>query len=182
MLIACIQRTAWAPFFDDVDAIIFLAPLNCFDERLVEDPRVNRLQDSYELWKAVVSNKILNQTQIILFLNKYDLLKKKLERGVKVKNYVPSYGGRDNTSEAVVKCKFFHFSFSLSSSIEPYSCTDFEQHFREVFKKYSPQARPFYLHVTSVVVRPIGLAMLCLSTGIDNVSFRIRKQHERRSA
>lgn len=125
------SRTAWAPFFDDVDAIIFLAPLNCFDERLLEDPRVNRLQDSYELWKSVVSNKFLRETQIILFLNKYDLLQKKLERGVKVKNYVPSYGNRENTSEAVIKY--------------------FEQHFKEAFKKCSSQSRQFYHHVTSVV-------------------------------
>jgi guanine nucleotide-binding protein alpha-1 subunit len=34
---------AWAPYFDDMDAIIFLAPLSCFDQVLTEDPTVNRL-------------------------------------------------------------------------------------------------------------------------------------------
>lgn len=34
---------AWAPFFDDMDAIIFLAPISCFDQVLAEDPTVNRL-------------------------------------------------------------------------------------------------------------------------------------------
>jgi hypothetical protein len=34
---------AWAPFMDDVDAIIFLAPISCFDQVLAEDPNVNRL-------------------------------------------------------------------------------------------------------------------------------------------
>ena len=34
---------AWAPFMDDVDAIIFLAPISCFDQVLAEDPTVNRL-------------------------------------------------------------------------------------------------------------------------------------------
>jgi guanine nucleotide-binding protein subunit alpha len=106
------QRAAWAPFFDDVDAIIFLAPLSCFDERLVEDPRVNRLQDSYELWKSIVSNKLLSRTQIIMFLNKHDLLQKKIERGVKVKGSVPSFGSRENTTEAVVKCSFTFFASS----------------------------------------------------------------------
>ena len=87
-----------------MDAIIFLAPLSVFDEKLLEDTRVNRLQDSYELWKQVTSNKVLAGTQIVLFLNKYDLLAKKLKRGVKVRDYIASYAGRENTPEAAVKC------------------------------------------------------------------------------
>ena len=98
------SRASWAPFFDDMDAIIFLAPLNVFDERLLEDNRINRLQDSYELWKQVTSNRVLAHTQIILFLNKYDLLAKKLNRGVKVRDYISSYGERENTPETAVKC------------------------------------------------------------------------------
>jgi len=87
-----------------MDAIIFLAPLSVFDEKLLEDNRVNRLQDSYELWKQVTSNKVLAKTQIILFLNKYDLFVKKLNRGVKVRDYISSYGDRENTPEVAVKC------------------------------------------------------------------------------
>lgn len=34
---------AWVPFFDDMNAIIFLAPISCFDQVLAEDPNVNRL-------------------------------------------------------------------------------------------------------------------------------------------
>ena len=34
---------AWVPFFDDMNAIIFLAPISCFDQALAEDPSVNRL-------------------------------------------------------------------------------------------------------------------------------------------
>jgi guanine nucleotide-binding protein alpha-1 subunit len=67
------QRAAWFPFFDDCDAIIFLAPISCFDEKLAEDRRVNRLEDSYQLWKMICSNKMLQKAQIILFLNKCDL-------------------------------------------------------------------------------------------------------------
>lgn len=36
------QRPSWIPFFDDVQAIIFLAPL-AFNLMLEEDSRVNRL-------------------------------------------------------------------------------------------------------------------------------------------
>lgn len=34
---------AWVPFFDDMDAIIFLAAISCFDQTLAEDATVNRL-------------------------------------------------------------------------------------------------------------------------------------------
>lgn len=58
-----------------VDAIIFLAPISAFDQVLAEDTNVNRLQDSLILWQTVVSNKLLGNVNIILFLNKCDLLK-----------------------------------------------------------------------------------------------------------
>ncbi|KAI6021684.1 guanine nucleotide binding protein, alpha subunit [Pisolithus microcarpus] len=41
------QRATWAPFFDDVDAIIFLAPISAFDQVLSEDRTVNRLVRGY---------------------------------------------------------------------------------------------------------------------------------------
>lgn len=98
------QRPAWFPYFDDCDAIIFLAPISCFDERLAEDRKVNRLEDSYMLWRLVCASKLLQNTQMILFLNKYDLLDQKLRRGVKVKDHVRSYGDRPNDVETVSKC------------------------------------------------------------------------------
>ena len=140
-----------------MDAIIFLAPISVFDEKLIEDSRVNRLQDSYELWKQVTSNTVLENTQIILFLNKYDLLEKKIKRGVKIKDYISSYGDRDNTPEVAVKCTSLLPSCPLFLASDDYihMCTlslDFEAHFKEVFRKHSRSDRPFFIHVTSVVV------------------------------
>lgn len=62
-------------FLTTVNAIIFLAPISAFDQVLAEDPRVNRLEDSMLLWQALVSNKLLAQVNVILFLNKCNLLK-----------------------------------------------------------------------------------------------------------
>ncbi|KZT23005.1 G-alpha-domain-containing protein [Neolentinus lepideus HHB14362 ss-1] len=124
-------RAAWLPYFDDVDAVIFLAPVSAFDEKLAEDPRVNRLEDSYLLWKSVCRSKLLAKTQIILFLNKIDLLQKKLDSGVQVKDSVPSFGDRSNDTATVTKY--------------------FQQHFREIAKQNSPEPRPFFVHLTSVI-------------------------------
>jgi len=98
------QRAAWASFFDDVDAIIFLSPISCFDERLREDRNVNRLEDSIQLWRSICSSRILAKTQIILFLNKCDILQNKMSRGVMVKDYVPSFAERKNDTMTVMKC------------------------------------------------------------------------------
>ncbi|KAI0085497.1 guanine nucleotide binding protein, alpha subunit [Irpex rosettiformis] len=125
------QRPAWFPYFDDCDAIIFLAPISCFDEKLAEDRKVNRLEDSYQLWRMICSCKLLSKAQIILFLNKCDLLDKKLKSGIRVKDYVPSFGDRKNDLPTVAQY--------------------FAQHFKEIARQNSVPARPFRVHLTSVV-------------------------------
>ena len=57
------------------------------------------------LWKAVVSSKLLAKTSIVLFLNKCDLLEQKLLSGVKVKDFVHSYGDRPNDVTHATKCQ-----------------------------------------------------------------------------
>ncbi|KAF5335495.1 hypothetical protein D9611_012203 [Ephemerocybe angulata] len=97
-------RNAWIPFFEGVNAIIFLAPLSTFDERLLEDSRINRLEDSFLLWRTVCSSPLLANASLILFMNKCDLLKRKLKAGVRVARYLPSYGTeRGNDAGTVVK-------------------------------------------------------------------------------
>ncbi|KAI6160983.1 guanine nucleotide binding protein, alpha subunit, partial [Pisolithus thermaeus] len=125
------MRASWAPFFDDVNAIIFLAPISCFDEQLREDRNVNRLEDSLQLWRTVCSSRILAKTQIILFLNKCDILRNKLQRGVQVKAHVPSFGDRKNDAATAMKY--------------------FQHHFKEIFKASSPEQRSLYAYFTSVV-------------------------------
>ncbi|KAF8573460.1 G-alpha-domain-containing protein [Ramaria rubella] len=125
------QRQAWAPYFEDMNAIIFLAPISAFDQLLAEDSRVNRLNDSLILWRSLISNKLLSKVNIVLFLNKCDLLKKKLQAGVQLSHYMKSYGQRPNTYESVSKylrSKFLALNQSYSSN---------------------PQ-RDVYLHLTSV--------------------------------
>lgn len=87
----------------DLDLV---SPVSVFDQRLEEDSRVNRLEDSILLWTSICSSKLLARTQLILFLNKCDLLRRKLKRGVKVAQYLPSYGDRPNDVMTVVKCEF----------------------------------------------------------------------------
>ncbi|KAJ2920508.1 hypothetical protein H1R20_g16585, partial [Candolleomyces eurysporus] len=79
------QRATWVPYFDDVQAILFLAPL-AFNQTLQEAVRVNRLEDSLLLWREICSSKLLAKANLILFFNKMDVLKTTLAAGVQVKN------------------------------------------------------------------------------------------------
>ncbi|KAI6031307.1 G-protein alpha subunit-domain-containing protein [Pisolithus microcarpus] len=102
------QRSAWAPYFDDgrssPQTLTFL-----FDQVLAEDSRVNRLEDSFLLWKSLVSNKLLTDVSIILFLNKIDLLQAKLRSGVRLRDHMPHYGDRPNDYDNV--SKYFYNKF-----------------------------------------------------------------------
>ncbi|KAF8160896.1 guanine nucleotide binding protein, alpha subunit [Crassisporium funariophilum] len=94
------SRAAWIPYFREITALIFLAPLSAFNERLAEDNRVNRLEDTFVLWKTICSSRLLEDVQIILFMNKTDLLRKKLEQGIRVKKYIPEFD-KSNDYETV---------------------------------------------------------------------------------
>ncbi|CAA7268801.1 unnamed protein product [Cyclocybe aegerita] len=124
------MRAAWLPYFDNVNVIIFLSPVSVFDQRLEEDPKVNRLEDSIILWTSICSSKLLSKTQLILFLNKCDLLRRKLKRGVKVNQYLPSFGDRPNEVITVVKY--------------------LREKFKDLQKQHSPEHRSVYIYPTTV--------------------------------
>jgi hypothetical protein len=69
-----------------------------------QDPSVNRPEDSIILWKAICSSKLLINTIMILLLNNCDLLERKLESGVKVREYITDFGDRPNDVQTVIKC------------------------------------------------------------------------------
>ncbi|KAH7886654.1 G-protein alpha subunit [Phlebopus sp. FC_14] len=140
------MRHQWVPYFEDVQAIIFLAPL-VFNQVLDEDRMVNRLEDSVHLWKQVCSNRLLERANIILFLNKMDILEATLKAGVRVQTYVPSYGDLPNEVESVVKY--------------------FKDKFRGYHKRLSPKARTFFCHETSAIdIKATQAVLLGVREGI----------------
>jgi len=53
-----------------------------------QDTRVNRLEDTFILWRSAVSNKLLAHVNIILFLNKCDLLRVRVFSAVLTLDYL----------------------------------------------------------------------------------------------
>ncbi|KAH7882371.1 guanine nucleotide binding protein, alpha subunit [Phlebopus sp. FC_14] len=146
---------AWVPYFDDMNAIIFLAPVSCFDQVLQEDPSVNRLADSFLLWKNIVSHPLLKKTDLVIFLNKCDILRAKLESGIRLGDYITSYGNRPNDFESASVCEFFvslHGPSPATRVAGPthlYDELDLKKKFAALMKEHAGD-RPFYCHFTSV--------------------------------
>merc|ERR1712083_1011889 len=74
------QRQKWFQCFDKVTAILFLASSSEFDQKLFEDKRVNRLEESRNIFDTIVNHRTFAQVSVILFLNKMDLLEDKVMR------------------------------------------------------------------------------------------------------
>nr|GAT55296.1 predicted protein [Mycena chlorophos] len=115
-------RPAWASFFDDVNALIFLAPISAFDQYLEEDPLTNRIADSVQLLLAIATNPLLKNAQLVLLLNK---------AGVQIREYITSYGNRPN-------------NFSNAAEY-------FRSHFLSAHKKKEPFRRTLYVHFTAMI-------------------------------
>ncbi|KAF9223736.1 G-alpha-domain-containing protein [Gyrodon lividus] len=124
------QRHSWVPYFDDANAIIFVSPISAFDQYLEEDPRTNRIDDSLQLFTQICSNQLLKKVHLVLFLNKTDILRKKLEQGLPVSKYILSYGDRPNDYESVVQY--------------------FRAHFLQVHRRNNENRRVLYTHLTNV--------------------------------
>jgi len=73
------ERKKWLNCFSTVEAVIFLAALNEYDQVLEEDPTTNRMVESLKLWKVLTNSAFFINTPFILFLNKSDLFQKKIE-------------------------------------------------------------------------------------------------------
>lgn len=88
------ERRRWLRLFDEVNAIIFLAALSEYDQTWSkeEEDGMNRLELSLQLFRETLNYPGFSKTSIILFLNKTDVLQKKIARSDLAK-YFPDYTG-----------------------------------------------------------------------------------------
>ncbi|KAI8986746.1 G-alpha-domain-containing protein [Trametes punicea] len=133
------QRASWVPFFEDVNAIIFLCSTAGFNEVLTEDRNVNRLLDSFTTWKTICSSRLLASVQFILLLNKMDLLDARLKAGVQFSHYVKSYQ-EENDLEHVTEY--------------------LRRKFAAIHRHHSPEPRKLHVHCTCAIDRNTTSAVL----------------------
>ncbi|KAF9365746.1 guanine nucleotide-binding protein subunit alpha [Mortierella sp. NVP85] len=93
------ERKKWIHCFENVTALVFLVAISEYDQLLLEDETVNRMQEALTLFDSICNSRWFVRTSIILFLNKIDRFKEKLPISP-MRNYFPDYEGGDNYDEA----------------------------------------------------------------------------------
>lgn len=74
------ERKKWIHCFEGVTAVIFVAALSEYDQKLFEDASQNRMTEAIDLFGEIINNKFFETASIILFLNKRDLFEDKIKR------------------------------------------------------------------------------------------------------
>ncbi|CAL2045519.1 unnamed protein product [Caenorhabditis brenneri] len=101
------ERRKWYHFFDDNNAVLFVAAISEFDQKLIEDENTNRMEEAIRLFWTVFNGKFFNKSAVILFLNKIDIFREKM-KSVKIKDSFPRYDGPNTVQDGV---KFFRKQF-----------------------------------------------------------------------
>ncbi|XP_047490280.1 guanine nucleotide-binding protein subunit alpha-11-like [Penaeus chinensis] len=88
------ERRKWLRLFDSINAIIFLTALSEYDQTWSEEEEdgMNRLELSLQLFCETLKYRGFIDTSIILFLNKVDVLQKKIATS-DLSRYFPEYTG-----------------------------------------------------------------------------------------
>ncbi|CAG0894857.1 unnamed protein product [Darwinula stevensoni] len=86
------ERRKWIHCFENVTSIIFLVALSEYDQILFESDNENRMEESKALFKTIITYPWFQQSSVILFLNKKDLLEEKIMYSHLV-DYFPEYDG-----------------------------------------------------------------------------------------
>ncbi|XP_022909122.1 guanine nucleotide-binding protein subunit alpha homolog [Onthophagus taurus] len=96
------QRQKWFQCFDSVTSILFLVSSSEFDQVIHEDRKTNRLEESKNIFDTIINNQIFTSVSIILFLNKYDLLVKKVANPeTDIRWYFPQFSGNSHSIQEV---------------------------------------------------------------------------------
>ncbi|CAP32734.1 Protein CBR-GPA-5 [Caenorhabditis briggsae] len=129
------ERRKWIHFFEGVTAVMFVCSLSSFNQATEQEPNnafawetslnkvqnkilvrstgkakqrpgmVNRLDESVDLFTSIRENNFLKSSNFMLFLNKIDLLGKKLET-IQFVNHFPAYEQwitNDNSVQSVAE-------------------------------------------------------------------------------
>ncbi|KAI8905859.1 guanine nucleotide-binding protein subunit alpha, partial [Gorgonomyces haynaldii] len=108
------ERKKWIHCFENVNALLFLVAISEYDQFLIEDHSVNRIHESLILFESICNSRWFKDTSIILFLNKIDLFKKKIQYSP-LSDTFPGYKGGPDFELA---CKYLVKRFITLNSNE----------------------------------------------------------------
>ncbi|KAK9763067.1 guanine nucleotide-binding protein subunit alpha, variant 2 [Basidiobolus ranarum] len=94
------ERKKWIHCFENVTAIVFMVAISEYDQNLIEDDTVNRMQEALTLFDSICNSRWFTKTSVILFLNKIDLFKEKLISSP-MSDYFLDYDGQPRFSSLI---------------------------------------------------------------------------------
>jgi len=109
------ERKKWIHCFEGVTAVIYVTSLSEYDQTLFEDNKTNRMEESLKLFTEICNSIWFKNSYMILFFNKMDIFKEKIQKE-DPKNYCfPDYTGGKNETAAFeyIKKQF------LSKNLDP---------------------------------------------------------------
>eukprot|EP01083_Nonionella_stella_P077728 212371_1 len=75
------ERKKWMQIVvDQIQAVLFVIALSEYDLRCFEDNRTNRMQEALNLFTECARGNFLDGKTVLIFLNKYDLFRDKIQR------------------------------------------------------------------------------------------------------
>jgi hypothetical protein len=74
------ERKKWIHCFENVTAVIFVAALSEYNQKLFEDSSANRMIEALELFEEIASSSFFMKSSLLLFLNKKDLFQSKISK------------------------------------------------------------------------------------------------------
>jgi len=94
------ERNKWIHCFDAVKAVLFVASLSCYDQALYELDYVNAMQEALDLFDKICNSRWFRQTAMIVFLNKADLFRIKIQEK-ELKTCFPEYDGPNTFKDGI---------------------------------------------------------------------------------
>ncbi|XP_041060217.1 guanine nucleotide-binding protein subunit alpha-11-like [Carcharodon carcharias] len=95
------ERRKWIHCFENVISVIFLASLSEYDQVLEESENENRMKESLGLFHFILKSNYFENSSIILFLNKKDILEEKVLNSHLVDYFHEFDGAKRNAEDAM---------------------------------------------------------------------------------
>ncbi|KAI4270213.1 MAG: hypothetical protein LQ337_006821 [Flavoplaca oasis] len=86
------MRKKWSRCIQDLDSVIFVADLNGYCQTIEEEPGVNQMEESLKALESITAHPSLQNTPILLLLNKADLFERTINRHP-ISDVYPEYVG-----------------------------------------------------------------------------------------
>ncbi|KAJ6232093.1 guanine nucleotide-binding protein g(o) subunit alpha [Anaeramoeba flamelloides] len=115
------ERKKWIHCFEDVSSIVFVSSLSAYDQVLVEEGSVNRMNESMLLFSDICNTRWFRENPLILFLNKLDLFQEKIKVSPLNKLFPDYEGGVDvEEGKKFIKNQFLSLNRYQEKNIFPY--------------------------------------------------------------